>query len=82
MSLICRISFQYLKSVQAGNWCEMAVGLGADDRGDFVLIPDAQDNGVGPCRIGPGNMAVIAETKLVQILIILTSQANFVILLS
>ena len=41
----------------------MAAGSGADERGDYVLIPNARDYGVGPCRIGPGNMPVIAETK-------------------
>ena len=50
-------------NVQAGNWCEMAASGGADDRGDYVLIPDAQDNGLGPCRTTPNNIAVIAESK-------------------
>ena len=42
----------------------MAASGGGDERGDYVLIPDAQDYGVGPCRINDGaNKIVNSETK-------------------
>ena len=53
----------FLQNAQTGNWCEMAASGGGDERGDYVLIPDAQDYGVGPCRNAPGNNIVNSETK-------------------
>ena len=44
----------------------MAASNGGDERGDYVLIPNAQDYGVGPCRNGPGNNAVISESKYLK----------------
>ena len=41
----------------------MAASGGGDERGDYVLIPEAQDYGVGPCRNAPGNNVVNSETK-------------------